>query len=195
MKTTGGNPCNFQASVLIWRALGIALCFIAAGCTTLATSPSPAPVVSVTQRTSPLDYYEWAKTATESELEIELFGLQVTTLTSDPLITVVRTAIILSTSRVADNVTELKALDLVNDVTSLEAKDEIGKSYKTFAGVLQSLLQQREDLRKTKTSNQLALREIDSLKKRSRELQQQIEELTSIERQIIERERLNTLEP
>jgi hypothetical protein len=58
-----------------------------------------------------------------------------------------------------------------------------------------SIHQQRAELRSANALNQRALKEIDTLKSRNSELQQQIEELTSIERQIIERERLNNQEP
>jgi len=194
MKTAVGNPYPFGFNVFMCWGFGLT-CFMLGGCTTVAPAPPAAPAVIVEQTRSPLDYYAWVKTATESELEVELFGLAINSMTSDPVVTAVRTIMILSTSALANDETELRVLELTNEVPGLEAKDDISKSYKIFAEVMQPILQQRQELQKAATANQLGLREIDSLKRRNRQLQQQIEELTSIEQQIIEREQLNTLEP
>ena len=102
---------------------------------------------------------------------------------------------ILSTSALADRKAEPEALALLKDIASVETDNNTSAAYKIFAEVLATLLQERQDSRDVRTVNQRALVEIDSLKKKNRQLQQQIEELTSIEQQIIERERLNTREP
>ena len=170
-------------------------CCLLGGCTTMALGPRRVASVQTEQPLPPLDYYAWVESAPESALKVELFGLEINAGNSDPIVTAVRTGMILSTPVLATTKTELQALSLVNEVASLEAKDEVSKAYKVFAEVLQLLLQQREHLRAADTANQRGLVEIDSLKQRNRQLQQQIEELTSIEQQIIERERQNRLEP
>jgi hypothetical protein len=144
---------------------------------------------------SPLDYYAWAKRASETELLVELYGLDLTISASDPVIAAVRRSIILGASPLADADTRVQAALLLEKVVHLDAVDDVASAYKILGGILLAMQQQHGDLQAAEALNQRALIEIDTLKSRNSELQQQIEELTSIESQIIEREQLNTPEP
>jgi hypothetical protein len=175
-------------------ALAFAVCLLG-GCALHAPAARPGTVEEVTTPLFPLEYYAWARSAPEDDLLVELYGLELTISATDPVISAVRKSIILSSSNLVDAKTQLQAAELLEQTTALEATSDSSRAYKIFAEVLLSIQQLREELRAASSVNQKALTEIDSLKSRNRELQQQIEELTSIERQIIERERLNSQEP
>jgi putative IMPACT (imprinted ancient) family translation regulator len=181
MKNISADFCSWSTNLLRCWACFFACCLFG-GCTVSAESQSP------------LEYYMWVKAAPKSGLQAELDKLE-TNLSSYSLISAVRASTILITSALADSKTEQAALPLLTRATSLEAKTDDDMAYKIFADVLQAIAQQRLDLQSARTTNHKALTEIDALKNRNTELEQQIEELTSIERQIIEREKLNELEP
>ncbi|MES2623897.1 MAG: hypothetical protein V4628_01340 [Pseudomonadota bacterium] len=171
------------------------VCSVLGACTTIA--PERAEVVSVAldEQLAPLEYYEWIRAAPEAALKVELYGLTINSLTTDPVVTAVRTSMILGASAFTTRESEQQASRLIDDVSGMQTTTDIGNAYKMFAGVLQTLSQERQDLRAARATVQRALVEIDGLKSRNKQLQQQIEELTSIEQQIIEREQLNSLEP
>ena len=193
MKMTAGKLCPHSSNASLCRALVLACCLLSA-CTAIVPEQN-GQVVIVEDRIAPLDYFTWMKNASEADLEVELAKLRMNASASDPVVTAVRTSMILSTSALADRKAEPEALALLKDIASVETDNNTSAAYKIFAEVLATLLQERQDSRDVRTVNQRALVEIDSLKKKNRQLQQQIEELTSIEQQIIEREQLNTREP
>jgi hypothetical protein len=165
------------------------------GCTSLMPATRAGAADAAETEVSPLEYYAWARTASENDLRVELYGLELTISAKDPVISAVRKSIILSASELADTKTQQQATSLLGEIAGLEAIDDNSRAYRVFGEILLLIQQQRGDLRAANALNQRALREIDTLKSRNSELQQQIEELTSIERQIIERERLNSQEP
>jgi hypothetical protein len=184
--------CASRASSLL---LAIACAgSLMAGCASLVpvtpTVTNTAVPKVVKTEPSPLDYYAWAKTASETELQMEQYGLDLTIAAPDPVINAVRKSIILSVSPLANAKTQSQAALLLEKVPQLDALDDTSQAYKIFGSILLAIQQQRKDMQATEAVNQRALIEIDTLKSRNAELQQQIEELTSIERQIIERERL-----
>lgn len=192
MRALLNNFCPPRTSLSLNLALVFAACLLG-GCAAIGPATRPG-TAALNTGLSPLDYYAWATTASENELLVELYGLELTIAAADPLIAAVRKSIILSSSELADAQTQLQAHLILSGLTEVKAIDDSGRAYKIFAEVLLALQQQREELRTSGTANQRALREIDALKSRNSALQQQIEELTSIERQIIEREQLNTQE-
>ena len=194
MRSTAGNLCKLTNHIYMSWTVVITCCLLGACTTVVPELPQEVPV-SVAPQLSALDYYAWVKSASVSELEVELFGLTISPKTADPLINAVRTSMILATSALATDKSTLEALALIQEVALLEANDDISNAYSTFAEVLQLILQQRSDLQLARSTNQKALKEIDILKSRNKQFQQQIEELTSIEQQIIQREQLNTRDP
>jgi hypothetical protein len=194
MKTSVETSCSREASSLLLLVFAFTACLLG-GCTSLMPATRAGAAETAETELSPLEYYSWARTASENDLLVELYGLELTISTRDPVISAVRKSIIFSSSELADTKTQQQATSLLGAIAGLEAIDGNSRAYRLFGEVLLSIQQQRGDLRAANALNQRALREIDTLKSRNSELQQQIEELTRIERQIIERERLNTQEP
>jgi hypothetical protein len=193
MKNISASFCKRVTNVLRCWVLFF-VCCVLGGCTSFLPESAGLPRNEAAIPQSPLDYYAWAKAAPKTELQAELDKLEAG-VDSNSLVAAVRTSVILITSELADNTTEQQASALLTRAASLEAENDDDMAYKVFGEVLQAIVQQRLDLQSARTTNRRALTEIDALKKRNAELAQQIEQLTSIERQIIERERRSSLEP
>lgn len=152
-----------------------------------ATLPRPAPVP---EATSPLDYYQWAQSATPEELMSERERLSTYWITfegaADPLVHTVHLGILMSLSASPDS--EKEAMTLLATIDDPASVNADRREYAIFANFLRNHLEQRENLRLATSSVVESREELETLERNNQQLQEKIDALTSIEEQLIERE-------
>jgi len=141
---------------------------------------------------SPLEYFIWLKSASAEELVIEKIRLDNEKQTGDSAVNTIQLALLLSVPWASTEATERDAMELIvvelaRDNSSAEAKQQ---EYQTLAGIWFVLLENRKALREAEASQQSDQAELEVLHEKVGQLEKQIEGLTSIEQNLIEREQL-----
>lgn len=137
-----------------------------------------------TREPGALDYYTWVTSASVQELGLErqrLEALQPTLEPDELAKAYVQLALLLSASQNATAKTEATALKLLADIQLDTTPNEQISEYLAFGALWKSVLEQRAKVRELTVKNQ---QKAEAVKK----LQQQIDALTSIEEQLLERE-------
>jgi len=135
---------------------------------------------------APLDYIDWLQAAEPASLDQERMRLEALTGEPGNPVSRIQLALLLSLSDGADAGDRKQALDLLDDALASSA-EATGKGiwtqprYLTLGRLWQTTLQ--DDIARHDDDQ-----EKDKLRRQVRELQDQIEALTSIEQQLIERE-------
>jgi hypothetical protein len=153
-------------------------------------TPETLPLVAdkvITIPATPVQYYNWVQAASLPELEAEHERLMMRPGLTDPVIRTVHMGTLLGVSALATPETEQEALALL-DLVDDNPLTDTNRDYAAFAGFLRSHLLQRAELRTAQTSVEQARVRIDTLETSNGELQQQIDALTTLEQQLIERE-------
>lgn len=164
----------------------------------------------------PLEYYAWLSSAASAEVEAELARLEGSWWWRNTLVERVQHAMVLSASALAGDAGRRQALELLDGVAKAPADGEREAEYRQFAAIWRSVLvlrdnlavaslalrRAREDMRETDASLQQVreafkdalesreghARQIHELETQIQSLKKQIEALTTIEQQLIERE-------
>ncbi|MEY4642601.1 MAG: hypothetical protein RLZZ227_2595 [Pseudomonadota bacterium] len=173
------------------------LCCLPAACATEApvftASYNPATIVErqsaeIPMRpATPVQYYSWVTAATLPELEAEYARLMERPSSADPVIRTAHIVTLLGVSALATPVTEEEALALL-DIAKGSPITETNRDYAAFAAFLRGYLQQRTELRSANSAAAQSRAELEQLQTSNAELQQQIDALTTLEQQLIERE-------
>lgn len=137
---------------------------------------------------TPLQYYEWSRTASAESIERERERIAEDTLTTDPVMTAVQLGLLLSTPAQASPASERDALVLLDAALRQPVALRADPEYRIFAGFLRTHLQQRFELRVAEATGLAGQQQLDSLQDANRQLQEKIDALTSIEQQLIQRE-------
>ena len=106
---------------LLMLTLVLAACLLG-GCTSMMPAARTSTTNAVKLEISPLDYYAWATAAPENDVLVELYGLDLTISTTDPIISAVRKGIILSASELADTRSQSQAASAFADTKSGRAR-------------------------------------------------------------------------
>lgn len=185
-------------------------------CTLVAcTSPAVLSTGSVAPEQSVLAYYEWLQSASPSALETEL-GVLNRGASSNQLQHDVKLALLLSAQGLNDVAMEEQALRLLESIDNNGARENLPVDYRIFAGHWLAYLQQRQKLRdfsKVQQNSEQMLQQLentyhdleqrysrlsqvmnslekqnDLLAQQNKLMQQQLDALTVIEQQLVERE-------
>jgi hypothetical protein len=150
-------------------------------CSLWRSYPLPTTAVSVSDLTA-ANYYAWVDSATDEALVEEHNRLEEVQSPPTPKDRM-QLALLLSASKKSTPATELRAMELLStlDNASQEQDRVESEDYYVFAAVWKLVLQQRVKIR-TLTA------EIATGRETTEKLQQQIDALTSIEKQLMERE-------
>lgn len=141
------------------------------------------------QRSEPLAYYDWARSADSNELIAEKKRLETVIVVTDQVIPVVQLSLLLTlvsdsgTHDIDRAITLLEEIELSCDSTDCQ-------SYFLFGGLWRGLLLERREFGAAIASGTKSDQELEILREQVKKLSQQIEALTNIEQQLIEREQL-----
>jgi len=141
---------------------------------------------------SPLEYFTWLTSASDEELGIEKIRLDNEKQNRDSPVNAIQLALLLSVPRASTEATErdameLIAIELARDNSSTDVREQ---QYQTLARIWFLLLKNRKALREVEASQQSDQIKLEVLHEKARQLEKQIEALTSIEQNLIEREQL-----
>lgn len=160
--------------------------FVLIGISSTALPPQAAGLDE--EAASPLQYYDWSKTASAESIAAERARIAEDTLTTDPMISAVQLGLLLSSPALSSPSTEREALALLDAALRQPVAMRSNLEYRSFAGFLRAHLQQRAELRSAEAAAVAGKEQIDSLQDSLRQLQDKISALTSIEEQLIQRE-------
>ena len=206
--------CRGLAALMLLAAL--AGCASAPPDGSAGTSPAAEAPVREPADYGPLEYYAWLSSAPPAAAEAELARLEGNWWWRNTLVDRVQHALVLSASTLAGDAGRRQALELLDGVAKAPAAGGRDAEYRQFAAIWRSVLvlrdnltvaslalrRAREDLRETDASLQQVreafkdalesreghARQIQELETQIRSLKKQIEALTTIEQQLIERE-------
>lgn len=193
-----GRQLSPARSALLQRGFALLAMLVLAGCTLLppATSSTGETEQPVPQQNllSPLEYYAWVQQAPGNEIEAEHARLTRDTSSSNSYTGTVQLSMLLSFAANATAESETEAAALLQQATEGSSATVVNRDYEIFADVLLAHLEQKQALRLAGTENAEQMETIKQLEAGTRQLQEQIKALTSIEQQIIEREQQQKLE-
>lgn len=206
-----------QSKSIIRRTL-LRLAAVLGLCTLVACeSPAVISTSSVAPEQSVLAYYEWLQSASPAALETEL-GVLNRGASSNALQHDIKLALLLSaqSNDSDDAAKEEEAMRLLNNVSNANGRDNLPVDYRIFAGSWLGYLQQRQKLRdfaNLQQNSEAMLQQLentyhdleeryarlsqvmnsletqnDLLAQQNKLMQQQIDALTLIEQQLVERE-------
>jgi len=167
--------------VIIMGAMLLAL----VGCTSSFQSSSP----GFPEGYSVDRYYIWLEEAGSEELFREHERIVQKDQSALTITEVVQLALIISVSGLGNEQAEFHAVELLDGLDNREARNRQEQSYLEFSKVWKRILEQGYESYQTNQRQAELEQEIEVLKEHNRRLQEQIDALTTIERQLIERER------
>ncbi len=141
---------------------------------------------------SPLEYFTWLKSASDEELVIEKIRLENEKQNGDSPVNAIQLALLLSVPWTSTETTERDAMELIavelaRDKPSTDTKQ---LEYQALAKIWFLLLENKKALTEVEASQQSDQVKLEVLHEKARQLEKQIEALTSIEQNLIEREQL-----
>ena len=165
----------------------ITLSLLASACGTSSSGPLFLPAADTPENYSVHAYYNWLDSADTEEIDTERVRLESEErdLTRD-----VQLALVYSVPETASIEQEQQAIELLSTLEPPGGvRFGVRGAYSDFARIWRDVLQQRQALRNTETELVEALKiQNRQLQEESRRLQEQIDALTTIEQQLIERE-------
>ncbi len=140
-----------------------------------------------------LEYFTWLQSASLEQLTSAKMRLQKAGHVRNSSEGAIQWALLISVPSVSNEQTDREAMKMI----ARTLKEDINPSnsrtleYQTLGRIWLLSLQSREQLRANERKRQSEIEKIEGLIKKTQELEQQIEALTSLEQNLIERERLH----
>lgn len=135
------------------------------------------------------EYVDWLESADNTATLNELMRLELQNQETLNLIDTVQLALILSASAIATVDSENRALALLYSLSDDRLNNERSQDYFNFSELWKTILSQRRTLRITEQQQANIEQELLEVRSVNQALQEQINALTAIEQQLIERER------